>query len=37
VGEGEEGRTDLDAKVASIDVVSEEEVAGIGRFATDFE
>jgi hypothetical protein len=27
----------LDAEVASIDVVSEEEVAGIGWFATDFE
>jgi hypothetical protein len=31
------GETHLDAEVASIDVVSEEEVAGLGGFASDFE
>jgi len=31
------GSTHLDAEVASVDVVSEEEVAGVGGFATDLE
>jgi len=29
--------THLDAEVASVDVVSEEEVAGVGWFAADLE
>ena len=32
-----EGRTHLDAEVASVDIVSEEEVSSIGGFATDLE
>jgi hypothetical protein len=32
-----EKRTHLDAEVASVDVVSEEKVAGVGGFAADLE
>lgn len=28
--------THLDAEVASVDIVSEEEITGLGWFATDF-
>jgi hypothetical protein len=31
------GKTQLDAEVASADIVSEEEVAGLGGFTSDFE
>jgi hypothetical protein len=31
------GEAHLDAEVASVDIVSEEEVAGLGWFPTDFE
>ena len=31
------GKTHLDAEVASVDVVSKEEVVGVGGFASDFE
>jgi hypothetical protein len=36
-GEREHGKTNFDAEVASVDVVSEEEIAGVGRLAADFE
>jgi hypothetical protein len=34
---GSGGETHFDAEVASVDIISEEEVAGLGGFATDFE